>query len=186
LESKNWYVYVEKNSLTVCRVSPVLEKEESCHVIPIDSELGISFIESPHLSREYFIYYDGTLAHFIKKEKTNKTLVPFFYSPVIMKHDVDNPEIQISFTSKTLTIDLKKELLGYASNLYSSLERDKQFAEFYVCAKNDPNHLIKIIKIDMIKLSMEGNVVVPFEKYDPKKMSLFTRKVFNSYGINTK
>jgi hypothetical protein len=57
--------------------------------------------------------------------------------------------------------------------------------EFYITAANEPNLLIQQISIDIQKL-IQDKTVIPFvSKYelDAKKINIFTRNPFFSYGI---
>lgn len=180
----SWYLYVNKESLQVCKVSPILEEDAETHILSIDQELGISFIESPHLIREYLIYFDGDVVHFIKKEKNKDGMAQFFYSPIIIQNDVENAELTLKSNGKTIEFALRKDVIPYASNMYSSIEGDKRYVEFYVSAKNDPNHLYDIVKVNMVDLIKTGKSKVPC-KHDLSKVSIFTRKIFKSYSINT-
>ena len=134
----NWWIHVDKDSLQVRKVSSTPEENDQWHLIAIEEELGIKFIDSPHLFREYLVYYDGTQAHFLKKSKTN-SLTPFFYTPMLIKEGVENPELSIIQRGDLLYFELKKDLSTYVSTLYATFERQKQLVEFYVCTKNDPN-----------------------------------------------
>jgi hydrogenase maturation factor len=182
--NNNWWLSVDKETLQVCRVSPTLEEEESLYVLPIDRDLGISFVEGPHLINDYVVFHDGVKVHFVKKEKSNQVFVPFYYTPAILEEGVENPDILLSVNRdmKELTITLRNERRQYGLSLYVSLSKEKQRAQFYVSAKNDPNLLIETIEVDMIKLINTGKSVVPF-KHDPSQTSIFTRKVFDSYGL---
>lgn len=179
-----WYIYVNRETLRVCKSSPALEEDDESHIIKIERELGISFVQSPHTINDYIVYFDGTQAHFLKKEKVNAAVAQFFYTPMLMKEGVDNPEITVKIQDEMMEVILKKELISYATTLYTSVHASKQFIEFYVSAKNDPNKLIDIVKVNMLQVILTGSVSFPF-KHDPKKISLFTRKVFESYGLVT-
>jgi len=177
-----WYIYVDKQTLRVCKSSPALEEDDSAHVIKIERELGVSFVHSPHTINDYIVYFDGDKAHFLKKEKVNEAVAQFFYTPMLMKEGVTNPEITVKIKDEMMEVVLKKELISYATTLYTSVHPSKQFIEFYVSAKNDPNKLIEILKVNMLQVILSGSVSFPF-KHDPNKVSLFTRKVFESYGL---
>jgi len=178
--TNSWYLYVNKETLQVCRVSPSLEEADDCHLVQITQELGISFIDQPHTLNDYVVYHDGTVTHFVKKEKTNDVLVPFFYSPVMITESIENPDVLVTIHNEQLTITLRPELTAYAMTLYASAPNPT--AVFFVSAKNDPNQLIDALYVDMMKLISNGKEVFNFA-YDPRLVSIFTRKVFDTYGL---
>lgn len=183
--SDNWYLYVNKETLRVSKVSPALEEEDGLHVIMIERELGLSFINAPHTINDYVVYYDGTVAHFIKKEKSKEVVVPFYYSPLIIVEGVENPDILLTYdhVKDSLTISLRDELKAYAMTMYSNVGKQKQRIEFYVSAKNDPNQLYGILHLDMMDLIAKGSVEFSSFEFDIERVSIFTRKIFDSYGL---
>jgi hypothetical protein len=183
LVSDPWYIYVYKDSLQIYRSSPSLEADDACHIIEIEKELGVSFVHAPHTMDQYIVFYDGEKAHFIKKEEANDKIVNFFFTPVIIK-EVDH-EVDMAFVIKEDEFDvvLRRELTTYVMSLYPSVDAAKRIVELYISAKNDPNHLIEIVKIDMVKLINEKNTLTfPFS-YNIEDVSFFTRKSFDSYGL---
>jgi len=65
---------------------------------------------------------------------------------------------------------------------------DKEF-NFYITEYNDPNILIKTITVPIKELVENYYCILPFDDidYDGKKISIFTRKLFNKYQyIKTK
>lgn len=177
----NWYVYVSKETLQVTKVSPVLE-EDDAHIIQIEKDVGLSFIDGPHLINEYVIYFDGTKAHFIKKEKSKDVVVPFYYSPLMIDSKVKDPDILVTIKKNKMTIALKPELKAYAMTIYGNVDKTKQSVEFYVSKKNDPNGLLEIFHVDMMELITKGVVTFEFD-YEARNISIFTRKIFDSYGL---
>jgi hypothetical protein len=178
----NWYIYVNKETLQVYRVSPALEADDECHVTTVDKEVGISFIHAPHLLNDYAVYFDGTKVHFIKRDKTKDVVVPFYYSPLMIDKAESNPDILVTVGKGKIKFTLKKEIVNYAMTIYGSVDKTRQSVEFYISAKNDPNHIIEIIKVDMMKMISQKHVEVPFE-YSANDVSIFTRKIFDSYGL---
>lgn len=178
-----WYLYVSKETLTVTRVSPALEETDEHHIVQIDQELGISFIDQPHTLNDYVIYHDGTVTHFVKKDKSKEVLVPFFYSPAMIKEGVDNADIIVYIkNNEEMRVGLRPELINYAMSIYGNLPEDKRDVEFYISAKNDPNKLLEVKYIDMMVLIKGGLILTSFD-YDANDVSIFTRKVFDSYGL---
>jgi len=179
----DWYLYVEKKSLRIRRNSPMLKQDDECHIIRIDPDLGSKLIHSPHLLNQYVVYFDGDKAHLIEKEKTSEAVNQFFYTPILLKENVPDPEITVTIKANQMTIELKKELIQYAWSLYGTLEKTKQYIEYYVSSKNNPNKLIEIIKVNMMDLSQSNGIMVYDFKHDITKVSIFTRKVFETYGL---
>lgn len=179
----NWYVYISRETLQVTRISPALDEDLDSHIHVIEKDLGISFINGPHLINDYVIYYDGTIIHFIKKEKSSEVVVPFYYSPLIVGSDIPNPDISILIENNTMTISLRKELIPYARTMYGNVDKIKQCVEFYVSTKNDPNGLLQIVYVDMMELITQNKVIVNDFMYDANEISIFTRKIFDSYGM---
>jgi hypothetical protein len=177
----HWYLYINKDTMQVCRVSPSLEEDDT-YIVQIEAALGISFIESPHTINDYVVYHDGSTTHFIKKEKSADVLIPFYYSPQLIAEDVENPVITVYLLKDELQVTLSPELTSYALTLYGNMPKGKQHAEFYISAKNDPNKLLEIMEIDMLALARGGIVRMGFN-HDPQEVSIFTRKVFDSYGL---
>lgn len=182
--NNNWWIYVNADTLQVCRVSPTYEEEDGLYSHPIERELGIQFVEAPHLINDYVVFHDGDKLHFIKKDKAKQVIVPFFYTPAILVKGIENPDILVSINkkSKEMTVTMRLERKQYGLSLYASLPKDKQKASFYISKRNDPNYLLETIQVDMIKLVNIGSVVIPFT-HDITKTSVFTRKVFDSYGL---
>jgi len=176
----NWYLYVDKETMTVCRVSPVLDGADDFHVIRINQELGISFIDQPHTINDYVVYHDGATTHFVKKDKTNEVLVPFYYSPVMIKEGTENPDVLLTIDNEQLVVTIKPELIQYAMTLFANID-DAQTL-FYVSEKNDPNKLITVLSVDMKRLISTGEEKFGFV-HNPRLVSIFTRKVFDSYGL---
>lgn len=181
---RDWHLYVNRDTLQVCQVSPSFTEDETMYSMVITQELGIQFIEAPHLINDYVVFHDGDKLHFIKKDKAKQIFVPFFYTPAILVNGVDNPDILVSINkkSKEMTITMRQERKQYGLSLYSALSKDKQKAAFYISLRNDPNYLLETIQIDMVKLIHTGSVVTKFT-HDITKTSIFTRKVFDSYGL---
>lgn len=182
--SDNWFLYINKESLQVCRVSPLLEEDETSHLITVDKEIGLQFINSPHLIYDYVVYYDGNKAHFIKKDKSTAVIVPFFYSPLIIDQEVENADIQLTVNGDQLFVAIRPEIKAYAMTMYANIDRQKQLVEFYVSAKNDPNRLKEILYVNMMDLITKGFVSFTL-KHDPKRISIFTRKIFDTYSLKS-
>ena len=74
----------------------------------------------------------------------------------------------------------------YSGDIHDSRLRSKN-VEFYITVANDPNILIQQIKIDIENL-IQDKTVIPFVseyELDIKKVNIFTRNPFFSYGIQT-
>lgn len=74
----------------------------------------------------------------------------------------------------------------YSGDIHDSRLRCKN-VEFYITVANDPNILIQQIKIDIENL-IQDKTVIPFVseyELDIKKVNIFTRNPFFSYGIQT-
>lgn len=74
----------------------------------------------------------------------------------------------------------------YSGDIHDSRLRSKN-VEFYITVANEPNMLIQQIKID-IKNLIQDKTVIPFVseyELDIKKVNIFTRNPFFSYGIQT-
>jgi hypothetical protein len=180
----NWWLYVNRDTLQICKVSATLEEDLTSHIIAIEKEVGVEFINSPHLIYDYVVYFDGVKAHFVKKDKTKEVLVPFFYSPLMIGDAESNVDILLEIKDQELTISLRPELKQYAMTMFANVDKQKQKVEFYVSAKNDPNHLIEIIQVDMMKLIAADSLTFKFN-HDHNRISFFTRKIFDSYGLKS-
>jgi hypothetical protein len=179
-----WYVYVNCETLLVYKISPALEIDEASHIVEIDKALGITFIDSPHLINNYTVYYDGVKAHFIEKKSASEAISAFYFSPVLITETLCTPDINVDVSvSGKIKISIRKDLRQYAMSLYAAVDKPKRIFTFYISAKNDPNKLIDIINIDVIDLVSSGTLDLPFT-HDPSKVSIFTRKIFDTYGIN--
>lgn len=178
------YVFVDKKTLQVRGVSPVNDGlDDTVHAITVSRNLAISLINEPHLCNNYIAYHDGTSAFLIKRENVGD--LALLFSPILIQISDGHENLQIDVYKDRLEFVLSKQVRGFAANAYGAMGTESQTAKFYVCAKNDPNKLIEIINIDMMQLIAGKNEVVNGE-YDFEKISIFTRKVFDSYGINIK
>jgi hypothetical protein len=79
----------------------------------------------------------------------------------------------------------------FRQRIYSGDIRDSKIryknVEFYITVANEPNILIQQIKIDIENL-IQDKTVIPFVseyELDIKKVNIFTRNPFFSYGIQT-
>lgn len=178
----NWYIYVNRETMQICRVSPALEEDADCHLVMVDRDVGISFVSEPHLVNDYVVYYDGTKVHLVKKEKTSNFVVPFYYSPLMIESNVENPDVLVTIKNKVLSVSMRKELSTYAMTIYGNVDSDNQRVQFYISAKNDPNKLIEILHVNMMQVITKGQVDFEFD-YDLADVSIFTRKIFDSYGL---
>jgi hypothetical protein len=178
----NWYLYINKESLQVTGISASLDPETLDYVETIEKDLAIEFVNGPHLINDYIVYFDGTKPHFVKKEKSKDFVAPFYYSPLMMDKEVENADITVHLINDEMRVSLRKELSGYAMTIYGNVSEQKRNVEFYISAKNDPNKLYEVVYVDMMSLIAGSEVLIAFN-YDPDKVSIFTRKIFDTYSL---
>lgn len=181
-ENNDWWIYVRRDTLQVYRTSPVYEPDDETHIIRIDQELGLHFVHSPHKLKDYVIYYDGEKASIVKKDSVSTVVGSYYVTPVLIKEGVDHRDITIKVRDSEFDFVIRPELRAYGLSVYANLSREKQVIDLYISARNDPNQLLEIVKVNMIDVVNYGHATYPF-KHKIGEVSFFTRKIFDHYGL---
>lgn len=185
LDDDKSFIYVDKITLNIFRISHWEDPEDQAneyHKISIPRKLGIELIESPHKLLNYTVFYDGSAAVFIEKEKIQTNLL-LNYTPELIKEVKEQQDLTFYIKENKIEIVLKEELSSYAAQIAKSLSEEKQTSSLYISAKNNPNKLLKIVKFNMLDLTKPPYKIEADFSYTDS-VSMFMKKYFfNTCGF---
>lgn len=188
--NNKWYVYAKLSDLTISSVSPIKNQDfdlEETIEIEILEDLGIAFIEKPHLMFDYFVYYESGIPKLIKRDTV--IIDERLYSILRVHEKPDSTESEIIFeidtTNKTLEVSIPPELVGYIRSAAPVISVSGTTMEIYVTDKGNPNNLIKTLKLSIDDLIGNLSMKIDYD-FDTSVTDLYVKEIFKKYKLNIK
>lgn len=188
--NNKWYVYAKLSDLSISSVSPIKNEDfdlEEFMEIEISEDLGIEFIEKPHLMFEHFVYYENGIPKLIRRDAV--IIDECLYSILRVHEKPDSTESEIIFeidtTNKTLEVSIPPELVGYIRSAGPVISVTGTMMEIYVTDKGNPNNLIKTLKLPIDVLVQDLSMKIDYD-FDTSVTDLYVKEVFKKYKLNIK
>lgn len=189
-ENNTWYVYVKAADSSISSVSPVKNQDfdsEEFIEIEISEDLGIEFIEKPHLMFEYFVYFERCVPKLIKRDTV--IIDECLYSILRVHEKPYRTESEVVFeidtVNKTLEVTIPPELVGYIRSASPVISASGGTMEIYVTDKGNPNNLIKTIKLPIDELIKNLSLKIDYD-FDTTVTDLYVKEIFKKYKLNIK